>query len=208
MRIKHSDVEVLRVNPKGFLKRPPSKGPPFGPHSVLRHSMLHFHKVGDDLPAATEYLRKMFKGPSGDRGGRFTEASLVEQLERLTAYADSYSHCLGRACHTAYRLNGITPGGNVVAGEVARIDTRVEASPGEPYYFAFLFEAQETSWKTDLRMPILQFAVAQDLKCPIHEVAVGVYCHQSAAHLWVRYDDPQVATAVAELDRLVRIAES
>lgn len=204
MKIKHSDIEELRANPRSFLKRPPQNSPPFGPHSVLRFSMLQIHKEGDNIDEARAYLRRMFAG----RGGRFTDASLTTQLGRLEAYYASYLDCPGRACDVQHRLSGVTPAGNIVVGEVARIDTGIDYGPGLPYYYAWVFASREAAREAELRMPVLQFAVAQDLKCPVEEVGVGVYCHETSDHAWKVYSLAEVTAAVDQLDTLIRMAEA
>gem|GEM_PF-6333576 len=190
--------------PLSFLKRETGGFIPFAPASALRLSIMYLHSHFDNLAKAHAYLTEKCMG----RGARFTPDKIAEQHDKLNAYYDAYSKCPGRACATAHNLSGDTPAGHIVGGQLARVDVRTSLSPSKPYYFAWLLTSKPIAWKHQLRMPLIQYFTALDLKCPVQEMAVGMYCHQTGEHQWTQFSMAEIESALEELDHLIVVAET
>lgn len=202
MRIKHKDIGLLQKNPKKFVQTLQEAGEPFIPFvpaSALRLAIFEYHKRHDNLRKAHTYLDNICIGKKPN----LFRPEVIETLhDRVDAYVDSYSSCGGRTSQVQYNLRGHIGGDHVVTGQVSRIDV----GSSTPYY-GWAFLTSPVDWKSELRMPIIQYCLSLALRCAVDEVAVGVYCFQTNHHELASYSQTQINTAIRELHRLLDIAQ-
>jgi hypothetical protein len=127
-------------------------------------AIYHYHKTGDPeaalrcLPAlATKY--------------KLSNASRLEsEEEKLTGYLSWAQSAFPIVVKTKINVRVALVGELFLAGEVSRLDIDL-ASGG---YRAVLLTDKADEWKNELRMPMLQAAVASSFKREVAEVAVGI----------------------------------
>jgi len=86
-----------------------------------------------------------------------------------------------------------------VSGEVTRFDRAGRR------YVACMFVSKARDWKTELRMPLIQYATATKLNLYADDVSVGTYCLETSTYEEIHYVDEEIETARRELSELTRI---
>jgi hypothetical protein len=102
------------------------------------------------------------------------------------------------------RINVRLPLGDEIfmAGEVTRLDIDI----GSGGYRAVLLTDKSTDWKSELRMPLLQVALASRFQREVHEVAIGVQHLDGSNMETMCFSASKILKSRREAIRMARIA--
>ena len=163
MKISHKELESCRTSPAQWVasKLSASGSPRMGYQQALRLAICEFHK-SDDLEAASlkldSYVAKNFKN----------EAKIERLYERMTAYAEWFTSSGVISAEANILLNYPSSTEWRLGGYVSRVDFTKSG------YRAVLFEVPGVSWKRQLRMPLIQQAIADRYGRPAKEIRIGI----------------------------------
>jgi hypothetical protein len=90
-----------------------------------------------------------------------------------------------------------------IGGEIPRIDLQ----PADGGYRAIIIGEEDPKWAKQLRMPLIQRAVAKALKRPENLVSVGTQLCDAGNLQTIKYSKGSIQSAIAELHDLVTEAE-
>jgi hypothetical protein len=164
-RISHRDLESLRSDPAAWVASKKSGGfPRFGYGAALRNAVSHFHKTGDSSAALAHMLASLDKNNLNNQQRR------QESEDDLAAYI----HALAKSNSIFIERNPkvFLPLGNgvILGGLISKIDL----NPTDGSYQAILLGPFSATWKDELRMPLIQRAIANKMKRDESDVQVGV----------------------------------
>lgn len=199
MKLNWRAIDEARQNPAAWLQRQSQNGQGFPPkysfHRFLEHAILRYHTRGNDLGQAHAYLDERY-------WRHFKSTTQLPRIhQRLDDYAASYQ-CL----HHTYIVGPMNVGLQLpphlavdfkVSGLIARLDMTPSG------YAAWMFEKQQRDWSVELRMPLIQAAVAAQLGAELDEVEVGGCDLSSAQHTAYCFSSEQVDAAHTELESLL-----
>jgi hypothetical protein len=163
MKITHKQLEACLVSPKSWVATKQAQGGPIklGYTRALSLAICEFHKDGKLSEANKKvdgYVAKNFKDVK----------KIAELYQNLIDYAKWFEASgiipadtnitIAFPYNAAWQLGGI----------VGRVDFLASG-----YYRAVLFEPIELNWTKQLRMPLIQAAVAEKYGRPASEVRVG-----------------------------------
>jgi hypothetical protein len=163
-KISHKHLEACRVSPKAWALSQTLGGgfATFGYKQALGNAICVLHRSGD-LKSAEAKLQEFI-----DR--HFTNAKKIETMcDQLSAYAAWLSEADIIIADSNVTLNLPHKGIWHLGGLVARIDVTQSG------YRAVLFESFDTTWKQQLRMPLIQLGIAEQYGRPPAEVRVGIH---------------------------------
>lgn len=165
MRVSHRDLATCERDPRTWLlaARAPKHGRKRGYDEVVRRSIYAFHKENDAGVARRYLLDAIARAPLVDR------ARIRKAVETLDAYLRWYPAAGFFRAECGVRVLLSIPGLALeMGGEVSRVDVRTDG------YAGVLLGTHEATWGSELRMPLLQEALALRYKRDVSEFAVGV----------------------------------
>jgi hypothetical protein len=166
MRISHNDIEVCRRNPRAWIGQ---KVNPSG--SIIRTgyagatklAVYHFHKTND--PSKTQrYLEDLF-----DSLGLRNAVQKDRALDNLDDYMAWYSTTMPVVAAYRLRLNYDLDSGWILGGEISRIDIDIMSGG----YRGIILGNVSDDWEHQLRIPLIQRALANRLQRPEEDMAIG-----------------------------------
>jgi hypothetical protein len=163
-KISHKYLEACRTSPKAWAMSQTSGGgfATFGYRQALNNAICVFHRSGN-LKAAESKLEELIER-------NFTNSKRSDAIRgELTDYAKWFSKAGIIIADSNVTLNYPTKGFWHLGGIIARVDITPNG------YRAVLFEAFDNSWKSQLRMPLIQLAIAEQFGRPPAEVRVGLH---------------------------------
>lgn len=193
------DLEEAQRNPRAYAKKKATPRSGFNPRSkylALQRAVYRFHRTGDGLAQAAEYLEANFNRQFKTRD------DLPQYLEKLEAYAEALSRLGTTVVKVRDRL--LVPLGDALAsrfrvsGDIPRLDLTPEG------YSVWLFAKRTGDWGSELRLPIIQSAYAGQLAVPLNEVRVGVYDFSTGLYKDYGFTEREVSRAEASLRHLLR----
>jgi hypothetical protein len=162
MRISHIQLELCLANPRGWYRTAiTAVSHPYlmGYDRVLRLSIFQFHQTS--ARTARNYMTQMI------RKHNFRNAQRVHQIEasfeRYLAWASAEGP---RVADTSVNI-ACEIGFLELRGQISRIDVTATG------YRAVLFGEVPVDWRTQLRMPLIQFAIARMYGRPQDRTEVG-----------------------------------
>lgn len=178
--------------------------PTFGGYWVLAARLYHkLFKVNDPqcVQKAHDYFlqhcrAKLMKRPRFD-----DEIALYSG--RLDDYIADYEKLNQPVVQTNKRVQFDKIAGHLVSGAIGRLD--IIPAGG---FAATNFELTASDWKSQLRTPIIQQALADELGRPLSGIRVGMYCIASGNHEYVTLSDAEIQKAVAELENVLSMVET
>lgn len=199
LRLPLRELEEADADPAGY--RAKLYGPPRQPQgsiyfNALRNAIFNFHKPEWTAARAEGYLNdRLVKAPNA--------AKRAEALDRFRWYTAEHEKLGWTTFLTRLTLDTPPPSSATVdlaiPGQVARVDL----VPSGGFVGWMLSSGDGRGWRRELRMPLLQEALARSLNAPIDEVAIGVYAFQSRFVGHTVYSATEVSDAHSRLERLV-----
>jgi hypothetical protein len=201
MRVPLGDLEEARRNPAAFKRKQQEAGDEkkggYGYYNLLLDSIMHFHKEG--LTAAEgerEIVRRY------DKLARLKSERAVEKIiEWFREYAADYARLAPDMSLTRVQVALQLPeqfSTLQVSGQLPRVDRTAEGN-----LVACVFSKEPRAWDQELRLPLIQEAVAHDLHANLEEVSVAAYCFPEGKHRTFQFSEAQIATSREELYRVL-----
>ena len=194
MRISHTQLESCLANPRAWYRSSlAAESHPYlmGYERVLRLSIFHFHHTPS--VAARDYLARMIRRHHLGNVGRISEIEI--SLDRYITWATQERlKVAATKVNIAYELGLLE-----LRGEIGCVDVT------DWGYRAVVLGKVPQDWEKQLRMPLLQAAVAQMFGRPQDKTEVG-FQELDASRLAVRlYTDREIQRAQREFTALGRI---
>ncbi len=184
MRISHTQLESCLASPSTWYRAylaAESHPYPMGYERALRLSIFHFHKTS--APVARDYMAQMVRKHNLKNIGRISE--IETSLDRYVQWAlDQRLKVADTKVNIAHQLGFLE-----LRGEIGRVDLTATG------YRAVLLGKAPPDWDSQLRMPLIQVAVAAMYGRPEEMTEVG-FQEMDASHLVTRlYTDRQIQQA-------------
>jgi hypothetical protein len=194
MRISHTQLESCLVSPRTWYRASlAAESHPYlmGYERVLRLSIFHFHKSSD--AAARDYMAEMIQKHHLRNVSRINEIEIG--LDRYVKWAVAERlKVADTKVNLAHQMGFLE-----LRGEIGRVDL---TSTG---YRAVLFGKVPDGWEQQLRMPLIQVAIALMYGRPQGKTEVG-FQEMDASNLITRiYSEQEIQKAQRKFMALGRI---
>jgi hypothetical protein len=194
MRISHTQIELCLANPRTWYRASlAAESHPYlmGYERVLRLSILHFHRSSG--PAARDYMTEKIRMHNLKNVGRIAE--IETSFDRYVKWAAKERLKVVDAKVKIAHQTGFLE----LRGEIGRVDV---TSTG---YRAVLLGNVPVDWEQQLRMPLIQAAIALMYGRPQEKTEVG-FQELDASHLATRiYSEREIQKAQHKFMALGRI---
>jgi hypothetical protein len=163
MNISHTQLDDCRSNPRSWVqaKAGPDAFFSYGYNQALLHAIQHYHRSQGDADSARRYLQE-----SVDRN--FENEVRAEQIQEwLEAYIKWCQQSGVIVADSKFRIKLNLGVMLELRGEMHRLDMLPDG------YRALLLGAYPPNWESQLRMPLLQRAVAVRYGRPIDKLSSG-----------------------------------
>jgi hypothetical protein len=164
VRLTHSELQDCLNDPSRWVasKVNPAKGGPRpGYDFCLREGIYHYHKTGDLLAARTYIERTTSRRKLANR------FRIDEILGRFDSYVQWYQNANIVVADHRSRLDYGLGAGVILGGTISRLDITDHG------YRAILLGQRNPVWSNELRMPLIQRAMAIKYERPEDELSVG-----------------------------------
>lgn len=200
MKIPHKELERVRRNPTIYRGVNFGLGHAFSRYptaSMFRLALMEYHK-SNLIAAAISYFETSFDAHRKET--KANEETRDEFINYLTRYDESYND-LGVSTFKAFARIAIPLNRQVLlSGEVLRIDIIPQGG-----YSTYILEKESREWRNELRMPLIQGFLSNELNCRPGEMRVGMYFYQSGIHLSTTYASKEIRRAVEEASEIADI---
>jgi hypothetical protein len=200
MKIPHKELERVRRNPGIYRGVNLGASHPFSSYptaSMFRLALMEYHK-SNLISEAISYFETSF-----DAHRKETKANKKTKDEFITylmLYDESYND-LGVSTFKAFPRIAVPLNREVLSsGEVLRIDIIPQGG-----YSTYILEKESREWRNELRMPLIQSFLSNELNCHPGEIRVGMYFYQSGAHSSTTYTSKEIRRAVEEASEIADI---
>ena len=198
-----SRIEEARKNPVRFAARAVSGKKPFFSHKNFRafffKALREFHAGKAKRLVLSEFDNWCDSNLS--RQANY-QARFQHYRRVLALYCDSYG-ALGCRCIETRKKALLNINTHSVTGLIDRFDLVLPVG-----YRATMTQLYDLPWKHDLRWPLLQKAVSDEMGCAVEQVQVGIFCLETGAYDYHSFSDPEVTNAVAEAESVLSAVEA
>jgi hypothetical protein len=191
MKISHTQLDSCRKNPRSWIQEQasPSFGPRFGYNQALTNAIHRFHKSGD-AEGVHRFLELSIERHFKDET---RSAQIVEWLDSYIGWCRQ-SRVLVSDSRFNIRLScGVWL---ELSGQIHRLDT---VNSG---YRAILLGDYPVNWRNQLRMPLLQRAIASRYERPEGEIEMGVQQLDGSGIDIQKYTSQEINAAKTEFKQL------
>ena len=200
MRVKHRDIEELQRDLRGWVARTRAAQRVVmktGYGQATRLSIYRFHR-GDSPRRAQQYLQDLL-----DRLSLKNETRRDECSDSLAKYIRWRGRTNLVYVQDRLRLGMLMSNGVLLGGEIPLINLNAE----EETYQAIMLGEKAPDWRGQLRMPILQAAVAERLERNPEDVLVGIQALDGSALDVHHYTQREITEALREVVELTSRAQ-
>lgn len=190
MKFRHGELEALRDDVRAWVakKKASTGGARMSYKHATRMGIYRLHR-GDSTARAAKYLEEFLDS---------YDLKSAQKRAECEANLHEYARWLKReeltSLLTKTRLRTEVAVDLFVGGEIPRIDLLPTGG-----YRAILLGDESNGWRGELRMPIIQRAVASVLKRPESLVSVGVQAIDGSGLESSSFSKPEIEEARAEL---------
>ena len=137
-------------------------------YTTLRNAIFKFHSSNNDISIARDYLI--------DELDSFKKDSLKQDtIEQFDWYIQDYRnnnfHTFSCRYNITIKPSNATSSNLEWYGEISRLDICPDGG-----FIAWLFRRKEPEgWFNELRMPLIQSELSNNLNAPFTEISVGIY---------------------------------
>jgi len=166
MIIRHAEISVCLQNPRSWVAQKINPTPSFirtGYAGATKLAIYRFHTTGD-VRIARRHLRGLFP-----RLGLTNQSLIDEALDDLDNYMDWYVRESPVVATWRHRLRFDMGLGCFLGGEVSRIDVE----PSNDRYRAIILGDTPNNWLSEIRFPLIQRALSEQLKRKDNLISVG-----------------------------------
>jgi len=197
MNIPHKELEKVRSNPsnyKGANFRQSQGFSVYPTASMFRLALMEYHR-NNSLANAISYFESIFD--IHRKSTKRNEIIRDEFVSYLELYEANYKR-LGVSTFKAFARIAIPVNEEIsITGELLRIDMIRDGG-----YSAYILEKEDRGWEKELRMPLIQSFLANELNCSTGEIRVGLYFYKSGNHLSTSYTPREIRGAFEELSEI------
>jgi hypothetical protein len=202
MRLSFSLLEKARKNPSRFGRNLPRK--PGGYNSknfraYLFGAIKEFHRGKNKAEVVSAFELKCETTLQHQAQFR---ARLVHYTSVLAEYCDTFALQRCDVIELNKRAT-LTLGQHCLTGRIERFDMRLPNG-----YRATTTQLYDDKWEAELRWPLMQKAIAQELNCSASEVEVGVFCLETGTYRYRTFTDSEIASAVGETQLILAEVEA
>jgi hypothetical protein len=197
MNISHTQLDECRSNPRSWVQAKAGPAPffSFGYNQALLHAIHHYHRSNGDARSARQYLQECI-----DRN--FENEDRSDQIKDwLNAYIKWYRQSGVIVADSKFRIKLNLGVFLELRGELHRLDVIPSG------YRALLLGQYPRDWENQMRMPLLQGAVARRYGRPIGQIGVGVQHLDGSGLIAKQYSPAEIAKAESEFRNISRIVE-
>lgn len=166
MKISHAEIETCRRGLRAWIiqrMKPGEGGPRTGYDGAIKLAIYKFHKILDPAEAM-RYLERAF------RSYRLTNASRMTQaISILNAYIGWYERTSPVVVGSKLILDYDLGSGWRLGGEISRADL----DPRTGKYNCVILGKAPLNWRQQIRMPLIQRALAHKMERPETDVSIG-----------------------------------
>ena len=130
------------------------------------------------------------------------DSKIALYTNRLNEYFASHARLNQPTIQTNKRIQFTKIPGHLVSGTIGRLD--IIPAGG---FAATNFEERGSDWKSQLRIPIIQQALADELGRHRGEIRVGMYCIESGSHEYITLPDAVIQKGISELKNVLDAVE-
>jgi hypothetical protein len=197
MRLSFSQLEAARKNPARFGSRFSGGGGYFNSNNFrtyLLAAINRFHR-GESKKQVLHFFEEKCRTKLGLR--RQFQGRLAHYLKVLGDYCDGFS---AQGCQfvESHKSTSLVLGNHMLTGKIDRFDVRIPTG-----YRATAGQLRETDWESELRWPLIQKAIAQEINCPATEVEVGVFCFENGRYEYRTFTPTEIAAAQNEANSVL-----
>jgi hypothetical protein len=200
MQLKHREIEELQRNLRGWVakKRAATRVVmKTGYGQATRLSIYRYHR-GDSQRRAQQYLTNLL-----DRLSLKNESRRDECSDSLVKYIRWREDSNLVYVQDRLRLGMLMSNGVLLGGEIPLINLNAD----EETYQAIMLGENAPDWRDQLRMPILQAAVAQRLERKSEDVVVGTQSLDGSRLDLHHYTQSEITEAVQQVIDLTSRAQ-
>ena len=192
MNISHTQLDDCRSNPRSWVQAKAGPDPFFsyGYNQALLHAIHTYHRSNGDAKGARQYLQDTINRNFQN------EVRSDEIQEWLRAYIQWHKQSGVVVADTKFRIKLNLGVLLELRGEMHRLDVLPVG------YRALLLGNYQRDWQNQLRMPLLQRAVALKYGRPPERIEVGVQHLDGAGLLTRNYSNGEIARAETEFKKL------
>lgn len=199
-RLPLRELDEADADPTGYrakLYGPPRQAQGSIYFNALRNAIFNFHKPRWDAAQAESYLEE-----------RLADAPNVarkdEALDQFRWYLKQY-RALGwpkalTRLDLSVPLPPTAPADLSLSGQIARVDF----APSGGYAGWIFVTGTARGWRQGLRMPLIQEALAQEMKVTPDEIIVGIYAFRDRIVEYTTYSANEIRAAQAALEGLLQ----
>jgi hypothetical protein len=208
VKLSLSQLERARKRPKAFAAAQLGSfggiRPTFFGFWVFAAKLYHKLVKANDAQAlqkADEYLLEHCRAKfSTDED---FDSKITLYSKRLSEYTASHAALNQPTIQTNKRVQFSEVPGHTISGLVARLDVIVTGGIA-----ATNFELRGTNWPSELRTAIIQKALSDELRRPIADVRVGMYCLEQGKHDYVCLSEQDVHRAISESANVLQVVDT
>lgn len=163
MKVRHGDVVTWEDNPVAWVasKFTPTFFPPWTYDGILKHGIHRFHRAKDSANAR-RHIQSLFSRSNLKKTSRIDDV-----YERFNGYVLWHQANAVITCDSRPRLD-LRIGQWTFGGEVGRVDLIASG------YRGVLLGSYPQDWGDQLRMPLIQKALAIRYKRPLQQIQVAI----------------------------------
>lgn len=198
-RIPLRDLEQAARDPSGYrtkMSATPSRRFRYGYFNVLRNAIRKFHATRENEAQARDYLEDGLAEFKSDSKKAETEDKFDWYVQEYRFRTPVTVETMGRiAVQLPLRVSSDVS----CSGEITRLD--IVPTGG---YTGWLFRNDNIhGWSSELRMPLIQDALAQELGVGTEDISVGVYGFPERLIREKTYSADEVRAAYSSLDNVL-----
>jgi hypothetical protein len=200
MKIPLRELEQVRTDPHAYIRGKEASGRSefYGKSIYLtfKRAVFHFHELGGDLVAAKNFFEEVYNENFKSK------KALAGYMQKLDVYAQEFRKSKATVIKIRDRVTVPLPDSLsreiTLSAEIPRLDL---ISNG---YAVWLFSKDTSIARTELRLPLIQFAYSKKLGSALSELTVGVYEFATANYVAYQFSNTEIDAAFSELERLVK----
>lgn len=200
MKVSLTQLERLKQNPAAFKATMNDKFTGrYSMFQALKHATFHYHKTRD-CQEAKQHLRNLFSTHFRSPNAPSILLDYLAQLdEYVMRYEDRKFRCKKRQYNIALELPSHLSPNVDCTGQIPLLSFKASLS-----HWDALFYSQDNKFSTsELRLPLIQKQIANEMEANLNEVSVSFYNFKSGVFTPFQFDQSEVDAAQAELENLL-----
>jgi len=123
----------------------------------------------------------------------------IDFINKLEKYITKYNQLNFKVYKTLSKLKYDVGNGNLLTGEIFRIDKK------EVNFYISLFYKGDGLWAHELRFPLIQIHFSNLLKWPVDQIYVGVFDYNKVEHEHISFDEGTLKNSLEEVRNVFKL---